>query len=172
MISGLPGTGKTTLAVGLGQRIAARPWPCPGTKPGRRSAAGPPAVPDRGFTRLSGRYPRDLQEQANRRLEGPVTGVLAAGRSVIAEVVADHVIRRPLHELARRHEALACSIEETCSDPAELARRLSGRPGQWNRIAARMSKSYQPSATALVVDSCTTRSEMVDQAMRYICQET
>ncbi len=169
LISGLPGTGKTTLATGLGQRIGAVVL---SRDQARQEIGGPLVVLDRGFTRLFGRYRRGLQEEGNCRLEEAVAKELVAGRSVVVEVVADRLIRQRLHELAAQHGARVRAVEVTCSDPAELVRRLSGRPGGWNRILARMSESYEPSPTALVVDSTLTPSEMVEQTVTFVRGET
>ena len=168
LISGLPGTGKSTLAESLAQRIGAVAL---SRDQARQAIGGPLAVLDRGFTRLPGRYRRGLQEAANRRLEKAVADELVAGRSVIVEVVADRDIRRRLHELTQDHGAAIRSIEVTCSDPAELARRLKGRPCDWNQLVARMSKSYEPPPSAFVVDSCMTPDEMVRQVVRFVCRQ-
>jgi len=93
LISGLPGTGKSTLATLLGQRIGAVTL---SRDQARQQVSGPLRALDRGFIRLSGRYRRGLQEQANRRLGKAVTDELAAGRPVVVELVADRVIRRRL----------------------------------------------------------------------------
>jgi predicted kinase len=169
LVSGLPGTGKTTLAAGLGQRIGAVTL---SRDQARQEIENPLVLLYRCFTRLFGSYRRELQEEANRRLEMAVAEELVAGRPVVVEVVADRVIRHRVHELAAHHGVPVRSIEVTCSGTAQLARRLSGRPGDWTRIVARMSKSYEPWPTALVVDSCdTSPSEMVEQAVAFICGE-
>ena len=86
-------------------------------------------------------------------------------------MVADRAIRRRLEKLAAEHGTPVRSIEVTCPDPAEHARRLRGRPGNWNQIVAHMAKSYQPSPTALVIDSCTGPGEMVNQAVQFVCRD-
>jgi predicted kinase len=124
LISGLPGTGKSTLATCLGQRIGAVAM---SRDQARQEVSGPLRLLDRGFIRLFGAYRRGLQEQANRRLEKAVADELVAGRPVVVEVVADRVLRRQLERLAAEHGTSIRSIEVTCSDATELARRLRSR---------------------------------------------
>jgi hypothetical protein len=105
-------------------------------------------------------------------LETVVAHELVVNRPIVVEVVADRDIRRRLDALGAKHGAPVYSIEVVCSDAAELARRLRTRRGNWQRIVARMSKSYQPSPGALVLDSCNTRDAMVKQAMDFVHRGT
>ncbi len=168
VVSGLPGTGKSTLAVGLAECIQAVAL---SRDVARQEVGGPPML-DSAFTRLRGRHPRGLQEKANRRLETVVADELVLDRPVVVEVVADRDIRRRLAALAAKHGAPVYSIEVVCSDAAELARRLRARRGNWQRIVARMAKSYRPAAGALVVDSRNTPDEMVEQAVDFVRRGT
>jgi predicted kinase len=165
VVSGLPGTGKSALATALSERIGAITLSrdLARLQVGTRLAAA-----DRVFTRLSGRHRRGLQRQAERRLQTAVARELAQGRPVVVEAVADPSLRRRLAALAAEHDARLYSIEVVCSDAAELARRLRGRPGNWQRIVARMSKTYEPAAGALVLDSRDTPGQMADQAAEFI----
>jgi len=165
VISGLPGTGKTTLAASLSERIGALAL---SRDLARQETGSQLAVVDRVFTRLSGRHRRGLQQQAGRRLAAAVARELAAGRPVVVEVVADPPIRHRLTALAAEYSVPIYSIEMVCSDAAELARRLYNRPGNWQRIAARMSQSYEPAPQALILDSRGKPSRMADQAIEFI----
>jgi uncharacterized protein len=167
VVSGLPGTGKSALAAALSERIGAIAL---SRDLARQQIATRLAAADRVFTRLSGRHRPGLQQQAGRRLLTAVAQQLAQGRPVVVEVVADPAIRHQLAALAAAHQAPLYSFEIVCSDAAELARRLRGRPGNWQRIVTRMSKTYQPAPGALVLDSRDTPAQMADQATRFIRQ--
>lgn len=167
VVSGLPATGKSTLATGLAERLEALVL---SRDHARQDITGPMVAMDRPFTRLFGRYQRGLQQEASRRLERAVAEELAHGRPVVVEVVAERDIRQRLEALAGKHGAQICSIEVICGDPAELARRLGERRGNWRRIVARMARTYRPASGALVVDSSRLApAEMVNQAMSHVC---
>jgi uncharacterized protein len=165
VISGLPGAGKSALAAALGERTGAITL---SRDLARQQAGTGLAVVDRVFTRLSGRHRPGLQQQAGRRLQTAVARELAHGRPVVVEVVADPSIRHRLAALAAEHKAPLYSIEVVCPDAAELARRLRGRPGNWQKTVTRMSKTYQPAPGALVLDSRVTPGQMADQATEFI----
>lgn len=165
VVSGLPGAGKTTLSAVLAERTGAVAL---SRDLARRQAGARLAPVDRIVARMTGRHRRGLQEEAGRRLLMAAARELAAGRPVIVEAVADRAIRRQLVALAAQHKAPLCSIEVVCTDPAELSRRLDRRPGNWQRILARTSKSYEPQPGALVVDSRDTPDTMADQAIQFI----
>jgi predicted kinase len=165
VVSGLPGAGKTTLSTLLAERTGAVTL---SRDLARRQIGTRLAAVDRVFTRLTGRHRRGLQKKAGRQLQMAVARELAAGLPVIVEVVADPAIRRRLAALAAEHQARLCSIEVVCSDAAELSRRLHGRPGNWHRVLARTSKSYEPEPGALVVDSRDTPGTMADQVIQFV----
>lgn len=169
VVSGLPGTGKTTLSTVLAERIGAVAL---SRDMARQQIGARLALVDRVFTRMTGRHRRGLQEKAGHQLLMTAARELAADRPVIVEAVADRAIRRRLAALAAQHEVRLYSVEVVCSDSAEHSRRLRGRPGDWERVLARMSKSYEPEPAALVVDSHDTPGTMADQAARFISQPT
>jgi predicted kinase len=168
VVSGLPATGKTTLSTILAERIGAVALSRDLAR--QQIVTRLPRV-DRVFTRITGRHRRGLQERAGHRLLMAVAGELAAGKPVIVEAVADRAIRSQLAALAAQHQARLYSIEVVCTDATELSRRLHRRPGNWQRILARTSKSYEPQPQALVVDSSITPGAMADQAMQFINQD-
>jgi uncharacterized protein len=165
VVSGLPGTGKSALAAALSERIGAITL---SRDLARQQTGTRLAAADRVFTRLSGRHRRGLQQQAGRRLQTAVARELAQGRPVVVEVVADPSIRRRLAAMAAECHVPLYSIEVVCPDAAELARRLRCRPGNWQRIVTRMSKTYEPAPGALVLDSRDTPGQMADQATDFI----
>jgi predicted kinase len=165
VVSGLPGTGKTTLSTVLAERIGAVAL----SRDMARQQIGARLAPvDRVFTRLTGRHRRGLQKKAERRLLMAAARELAAGHPVIVEAVADGAIRRRLAAVAAQHGAALYAVEVVCTDSAEHSRRLRGRPGNWERILARLSESYEPGPGALVVDSRDKPGTMADQAIHFI----
>ena len=165
VVSGLPGAGKTTLSTALAERIGAVAL----SRDMARQQIGARLAPvDRAFARLTGRHRRGLQKKAELRLEMAVARELAASRPVVVEVVADRAIRRRLAALAANYQVPIYSIEVVCPDAAELSRRLHGRPGNWQQILARTSKSYEPEPRALILDSRNTPGTMADQATQFI----
>lgn len=162
LVSGLPGTGKSALATALSQRIGAITL---SRDLARQHIGTRLAAVDHVFVRLSGRHRPGLQQQAGRRLRTAAARGLALGRPVVVEVVADPSIGK---RLAAEYHAPLYWIEVVCSDPAELARRLRARAGNWQRIHTRMSKAYQPAPGALVLDSRDTPAQMAEQAAEFI----
>jgi predicted kinase len=168
VVSGLPGTGKSTLAIPLAERIEGVAL---SRDAARQQIGGRPMLTP-ASTRLRGRHRRGLQEEATQRLETLVAHQLDANRPVVVELVADRDTRHRLFALAARHGARVCSIEVVCSDAQELARRLGTRRGNWRRVVAQMSKSYEPARGALVVDSRNPREAMLGQAVAFIRRST
>jgi predicted kinase len=162
MISGLPGTGKSSLAGPLAQRIGAATM---SRDQAMREIEGPLAVLDRAIAGLFGVRLRRLQERANQRLESAVTDQLSSGLSVVVEVVADRDIRGRLGALAARHAARLCPIEVVCSDAGEHLRRLGSRGRNWKKIAERTARSYLAAPGTLVLDSCLPPAELVELAL-------
>lgn len=167
VVSGLPGTGKSALAAALSERIGAITL---SRDLARHQASTRLTAADRLFTRLSGHHRPGLQHQAGRRLQAAAAHELAQGRPVVVEVVADPSIRHQLAALAAEHKAPLYSIEMVCSDAAEHAQRLRARPGNWEKIVTRMSKTYQPAPAALVLDSRDAPGQMADRAAEFIHQ--
>ena len=164
VVSGLPDTGKSTLAAALAERVEAVSL----SRDAARQDLGGPARLSPTATRLDVRHPRELQDQATRRLEAMMAEALDADRPVIVELVADSDTRRRLHALAARYFAPLYSIEVICSDDAEFARRLHARPGSWQRVVARMSKSYEPAPDALVLDSRNPVGQLIKRAIEFV----
>jgi predicted kinase len=168
VISGLPGTGKSTLAIALAERIQAVAV----SRDAARQALGGPARLSPIATRLGRRHRRGLQEKATRRLEAMVAEALDRDRAVVVELVADGDARRRFDELAAKHAVPVYSIEVFCSDAAELARRLRARPGSWQQVVAQMSMSYQPAPGALVVDSRHPVEQLIERAVEFMSHGT
>ena len=168
VVSGLPGTGKSTLAIPLAERIEGVAL----SRDAARQEIGGPPMLSPASTRLRGRHRPGLQEKATQRLETLVAHQLEADRPVVVELVADRDARHRLSALAARHGAPVYSIEVICSDAAELARRLRTRRGHWRRVVAQISKTYEPAPDALVVDSRNAPEEMVERAVDFVRRGT
>ncbi|HXW80264.1 MAG TPA: AAA family ATPase [Acidimicrobiales bacterium] len=165
VVSGLPGTGKSTLAGLLADRMGAvalsRDFAV-------KQMKGPVADLDRLVSRLLGRRRRGFQERANRWLNSEIAGVLDGGRPVVVEVVTDGRVRRQLQALCTRHEAVLCPIEMVCSDRDEHLQRLRARRGNWEKACARASRRYQPAPGALVLDSCRAPAALIEPAANFV----
>lgn len=164
VVSGLPATGKTTLAIPLAERLQAVAL----ARDAARQELGGPARLSPTATRFGGHHRRGLQDKATWRLQAMVADALDACWPVVVELMADADARRRLHANAAKHWAPVYSIEVTCSDAAQFARRLRARPGNWQRVVAQMSKSYEPAPGALVVDSRNLVKEMVEHAVEFV----
>ena len=159
VVSGLPGSGKSTFAVLLASRIdAAHLSP-------DRIVLSTRSTVDRAFERLTGRRPSPLIRTANEKIQRSVLEALGGRQSVVVDVVADRDIRYQLQQAAGLGDAPVYSIELTCSDPEEHLRLLQSRPGSWPRIVKRMDRSYEAAPGALVLDSIDPASHLVDLAL-------
>jgi hypothetical protein len=101
-----------------------------------------------------------------------VADALDRDRAVVVELVADADARRRLDALAAKRAVPVYWIEVICSDAAELARRLRARPGSWQRVVARMAKSYQPTPGALVLDSRHPVEQLIERAVEFVRHQT
>jgi predicted kinase len=171
LVSGLPATGKSTLAVRLAEHLSANRF--------SRDLAVQEldyrlAGLDRAISRMFGFRRRGLQERANERVEIVIVvgQHLGEGRSVVLDVVADADIRSRLEALALQHGAEFAQIEVVCSDLPQHRQRLRGRNRRWERIVERLSRSYEPPSQALLVDSVEAAEVMLDNAVRFIREQT
>lgn len=156
VVSGLPGTGKSTLATALAQRIGAAHLSRKGDHSSylfRRSRNAP-------------------QGRSNQRLLSAVDRELAKGRAAIVDVVAEPDLRGRLDALVATHAVPAISVEVFCSDQAELQRRLAQRPRASQRTFARLAETYTPAAQALVVDSTGAPEVLADRVAAFVSSRT
>jgi predicted kinase len=168
LVSGLPATGKSTLAVRLAKHLSVNRF--------SRDLAVQEldyrlASLDRALSRMFGFRRQGLQERANQRVEIVVGQHLGEGRSVVLEVVADADIRSRLEALALKHGAEFAQVEVVCSDLLQHRQRLRGRNRRWDRIVERLSRSYEPPSQVLLVDSVQAPEVMLDNAVRFIREQ-
>ena len=162
VVSGLPGSGKSTFAVLLASRIGAAHLSRDRIILSKRSTV------DRAFERLTSRRPSRLIRTANEKIQLSVVEALGARQSVVVDVVADQDIRHQLQQAAALGDAAVYSIELICSDPEEHLRRLQSRPGSWPRVVKRMGRRYEAAPGALVLDSIVPAGHLVDLALDFL----
>lgn len=161
-LAGLPGAGKTTLAVALEQRLGL-------------SRLSRDEIRCRYFPHLHD--PDTAKLSAFARLLEELDRLLWAGRAVLVEGMPfsrpqEH---RAIAALAHRHRVGVLSLWLDC--PAALAQERVGRdlanqahpmtdrtPALVDAVAARL----QPPAPALVLDACQPRESLLDQALALL----
>lgn len=172
LVSGLPGTGKSTLATELGSRLDAialsRDWAREELVPilARRRKWLSDAVP----RALRWGHPRWVQRRAADLLEVVVSRHLGQGRNVILEMVASPADRRRWASLAESHATPYLQVECFCSDSAAQTARVGRRSEQWPAILERMASAYAPPANgeAIYVDTLAPLDVCVKLVLREV----
>lgn len=171
LVSGLPGTGKSTLGSELGARLDAvvlsRDW--------AREELLP--VIARRRTRLSEAarrrsrwgHPRWAQRSAADLLEPIVRRHLVQGRNVLLEMVASPDDRRRWAGVALSVACRYAQVECFCSDTEAQRTRLAERSRKWPTIAERVASAYIPPANgeAIAVDTLAP----IDQCVALVLTE-
>ena len=161
-VSGPQGSGKTTLARAIGQRLQV------------------PALsrdPLMGAIKESG-YPADNPKDLQRlglvgyRLQGVlIDQLLAQGHSVVPECIAPPIIRGAWREMAQRHGARFVMVDTVVSDRTVHRARLehrenSGAGGwrriEWSEVEATVAALGPPTAGAVVADAVNPVAANVD----------
>ncbi|WP_328914932.1 MULTISPECIES: AAA family ATPase [unclassified Streptomyces] len=163
VMAGLAGAGKSSVAVGLGRKLAA---PVVSVDP--IEAAMWRAGVGRG-------EPTGLAAYVV--TETVADGVLALGQTVIVDAVnAVEAARGQWRSLAKRHRVPLAFIEVVCSDPAAHRRRLEGRSRgiegfvepTWEAVE-RQREAFAPWADhRLVLDSVVDLSSNVATALEFV----
>jgi predicted kinase len=163
LCAGLPGTGKSTLAEGLGRALG---WPV-FTKDRLEAALWRSGVRrEHGAGRAGYELLTTLAESQ-----------LGLGQPAILDCVAGREAqRRDWRELAERHGARWRPVECVCASPALHQQRLTGRqrgiPGwyelDWAEVE-RVRAEYEPwTAERLVLDLGRPAAENLAQALAYV----
>lgn len=161
-VSGPQGSGKTTLARALGQRLQAPTL-------SRDPLMG--AIKDSGYATDS---PEDLQRLglAGYRLQGVlIDQLLGQGYSVVVECIAPPVVRDAWKQVADRHSARFMAVDTIVSDPHLHRERLeqrenSGKGGwrriEWSEVQATIRGLGPSSGDALIADAINSVDDNVN----------
>jgi predicted kinase len=162
IFSGIPGTGKSTLAEALGRElnipVFAFDWLLGSLKPFGILTGKGGQIGEALLTTLAQRQ-------------------LLLGQSAILDSSAHHTaIRTSWHDLAMQHKARFCAIVTVCSDRRLHRTRVEGRkrgiPG-WHELnwahVERMRDLYEPwSGEHLVIDAVNPLDKNIQEIIAYI----
>ncbi len=169
LVGGTPGTGKSTLARGMGE---ASGWPVLATDElrleGSRDAEAHP-----GFA--EGRYAPDAKARVYRELLDRALRALRQGESVVLDGTwSDHLHREEARAVAA--QAAADVVELRCEVPEEVAlerieRRLARGPSASEatpEVALRLAADADPWPESVVVDTSGAVGESVARALEAV----
>lgn len=159
VVSGLPASGKSTLAAALAERIGADQLSRDETVASIRSRF------DLAFEHATGRRRCAVVNAANERMLRSAADSLGHGRTVVVDVVADRNFRDLLTRLAASMGTSCHSVEMICSNRSEYMSRLHRRKGRGQAVVERLSRSYEPAADAITLDSSLPVDELVKRAL-------
>jgi predicted kinase len=160
VLGGLPGTGKTTIARRLSERLGAAHVRVDSIT-GAMSRAGIDAAQPTGLASYL-------------VAEAVAEECLRAGTPVVIDAVSPvEAARRQWRELAARTDAKLRVVELVCPDESEHRRRLETRPddlaGERPTWADVEGREYEPwDEPRLVVDTCETLTDCVLSIEQYV----
>ena len=171
LVGGLPGTGKSTVAAGLGHHLG---WPVLRSDVVRKELAGMPGQPAEPAYR-QGLYDAASTERTYRELVARAAALTSSGRSVVLDASWTDEAHR---ELARAMAAGTATdvFELRCVAPASVA---AGRIERRHRctddpsdatpaIARAMSNDAEPWPRAAVVDTSGSLDEALSDALAVV----
>jgi len=175
LVGGLPGTGKSTLATELGDRLDASVL---SSDPVRKELVGVPADVSVAAGYRDAAYGDDVTDATYGTLLERARVVLDRGGSVVLDASWAGADRRS----AARALATACGadlVEVRCTCPTEVAaERLRARRAHGRHesdadvaVAAAMAAEFDPWPEAHPVDTAGHRAAAVDQAMAIVLAE-
>lgn len=185
LVGGLPGTGKSTLAAGIGRR---RDWAVIRSDEVRRAmafgagppgGAGPPAGPGGPPASFAeGRYRPEMTEEVYRTLLERARHALELGESVVLD--ASWISHRLREAAAKTAEAAAAELVEfRCDAPADIAAaRIHVRQARGgsvseatSEVAEAMARLADPWAGAIRIDTAGTPAAALRAAMAVLGAE-
>jgi uncharacterized protein len=156
LVSGLPGTGKSTLGSELGSHLDAivlsRDWAREELLP--VVARSRKWLSDAARRRLRMGHPRWAQRRAADLLDSVARRHLLQGRSVLLEMVASPDDRRRWARLAQSLDSPYVQVECFCSDAEVHMGRLAERSAKWTEIVERVAEVYVCSASGWRGNHC------------------
>ncbi|HTN80552.1 MAG TPA: AAA family ATPase [Acidimicrobiales bacterium] len=174
LIGGLPGTGKTTVAMGIGDALA---WPVLRTDEVRKQRAG--LAPE---TPAASGYNEGLYAPANTAatydaLFADAARMLCEGSSVVVDASFSQARWREIAgDVARETHARLIEVRAVLRNDI-VATRLAARAGRGDAsdadasIAAEMARHFDPWPTAIEVDTRPPRAVLASQVRRIVAPE-
>lgn len=169
LIGGLSGTGKTTLAVRLAQRLGAAVVRSDEV----RQEVAAEIEPRPGFGR--GRFAPEITDRTYTAMAEKAGALLRAGATVIADATFSKTAQRDDFAGAA-HAAGAKMIEFECTAPAEVAalrmerRRIEGQDLSEATPAIQVEqwRNYEPPEVTLRLDTTHSPEDVVSQALAHL----
>jgi aminoglycoside phosphotransferase family enzyme/predicted kinase len=172
LVGGAPGTGKSTVAAGLGERTG---WTVLGTDRARAAVVGPrdPAAPPAGYG--EGRYAAERRDEVYAVVAADARRRLALGESVILDASwSSGDTRARAREVARATRSEL--VEIRCAAPGGVAaRRIAEREARGGgpseataEIAARLAADADPWPQATRLETDRALDETLARAARLV----
>lgn len=153
LVSGLPGSGKSTIADAVAARMGA---PVHRREDVRAELLGPTSAAQRRRIIEDGPSP-DLHRASNERLLARVEPALNASEMAVLDLVCETPLRRQLRELSAAVGGSLLEVECECAPEARLQRLRNRGGADWFISNERVTSWYRSptDGVALVVDTTT-----------------
>jgi aminoglycoside phosphotransferase family enzyme/predicted kinase len=173
LVGGLPGTGKTTLAEGLGERLG---WAVLRSDQVRKELAGLDPAEPAGAAPFEGIYTPAFTAEVYRELLRRAEMALSWGDSVVLDATwLDPAQREAARSLAGRGHAhlheIRCDLAHDEAATRILARAASGRDASdaTPEVLATLARhAHAPWTEALHIDTSQPRAEVIDDAVAHV----
>lgn len=170
LVGGTPGTGKTTVAAGVGEALGAVVLSSDELRPAVVGDDRPRTEPDRG------RYQPAERARVYDELLRDAERLLAAGVSVVVDASWSDVAERQRAEGAARHhavdvEAIECIVDVDTAVERVRARLAAGEGSSeaTPEVATMLRERWPPWSEAWQLDTSGAPDEAVSAAVAYLC---
>jgi predicted kinase len=170
LVSGLPATGKSTLAVAIAREVHAVVVSRDRIRESLLTVVRPPLQKvDAAFMKIAKHHLPGVQQMASRLLLAAAEHQLSFGHPAVVEVVADGDLRTALSSLASRYEARFTQLECVCLDNNAWSDRISQRGDGWPALLERVRRTYQlPPPEVHRLDSARPPADLLGEATLVI----